>query len=89
MRNTIDHIDPPDPRLSDFAGRKVIVYCSKCGMRKQYDASAMLEKIEDIRLPELRLKLAEAEGCDKTRNAYYDRCGLVYDIEAMGRSRFG
>jgi len=51
MRNTIDEIDPPDPRLSDFAGRKVIVYCSKCGMRKQYDASAMLEKIEDIRLP--------------------------------------
>jgi len=42
-----------------------------------------------VRRPELRLKLAEAEGCDKTRNAYYDRCGLVYDVEAMGRSRFG
>jgi len=47
----------------------------------------MLEKIEDIRLPELRLKLAEAEGCDKTRNAYYDRCGLVYDIEEMERMK--
>ena len=76
--------EPPDPRLSDFAGRKVIVLCKKCGLRKQYDANAMLAKIGDVRLPELRLKLAEAEGCDKTKNAYYDRCALRYDVEAMG-----
>lgn len=75
--------EPPDPRLSDFAGRKVIVQCKKCGLRKQYDATAMLRKIGDIRLPELRPKIAAAEGCEKVGNEYYDRCGLVYDIEAM------
>nr|CAD6417583.1 hypothetical protein REQ54_01726 [Rhizobium sp. Q54] len=82
-RKPLPDDEPPDPRLSDFAGRKVIVLCKKCELRKQYDATAMLRKIGDIRLPELRPKIAAAEGCEKVGNEYYDRCGLAYDIEAM------
>ncbi|MCJ8521234.1 hypothetical protein ABID21_004309 [Pseudorhizobium tarimense] len=44
----------------------------------------MLQKTRDMSLPELRLKIAAAEGCPKTRNPYYDRCRLAYDVEAMG-----
>ena len=79
-----DWRDPPDHHLAEFAGGKVIVECKVCGMRRQYDASAMLDKIGDIRLPELRLKLAAAEGCSRTENRFYDRCGLRFNAKVMG-----
>ena len=68
--------EPRDFHLIDFAGRKVVVQCEACGLRKQYDADAMLARTGDIRLPELRLKLAVSEGCLRAPNTFYDRCGL-------------
>ncbi|CAD7055528.1 hypothetical protein RHAB21_00734 [Pseudorhizobium halotolerans] len=83
-RKPLPDDEPRDPHLADFTGRKIVVQCATCGMRRRYDASAMLKKVPDMSLPELRLKLAEAEGCLKVHNPYYDRCGLRYDVEAMG-----
>lgn len=76
--------EPRDYHLTDFAGKKVIVQCEVCGLRKQYDADAMRARLGDIRLPELLVKLAVGEGCTRAYNAFYDRCGLGYDVKAMG-----
>tara|TARA_R110000765_G_scaffold266176_1_gene365551 strand:- start:205 stop:465 length:261 start_codon:yes stop_codon:yes gene_type:complete len=76
--------DTRDFHLADFAGRKVIVRCEACGLRRQYDADAMLARIGDVRLPELRLRLAMSEGCARVHNTFHDRCGLSYDVDEMG-----
>lgn len=83
-RKPLPDDEPRDPHLADFAGRKIIVRCTACGLRRRYDASAMLAKAGDMCLPSLRLKIAAAEGCSKVRNPYYDRCTLAYDVQAMG-----
>src|SRR3546814_6465665 len=79
-----DDADPRDHHLIDFAGRKVIVECARCGMRRQYDANEMLARIGDIRLPELRLKIARAEGCERVEKSFYDRCRLAFNPKEMG-----
>ncbi len=56
---------------------KVRVECS-CGMKKQYDAKALLERVGDMPMPSLLGKLAEANGCSKTKNTFNDRCQLRY-----------
>jgi hypothetical protein len=56
---------------------KVRVECS-CGMRKQYDAKALLERIGDMPMPSLLDQLAQANGCSKTKNNFNDRCQLKY-----------
>jgi hypothetical protein len=53
-------------------------------MRRRYDADTMRTKVGDVCLPSLRLSIAAAEGCQKIGNPYYDRCGLAYDVQAMG-----
>ncbi|NTG94241.1 hypothetical protein [Rhizobium rhizogenes] len=75
------------PYLSDHAGGKVIVTCPTCGMRRQYDVNAMLEKIEDRPMPSLLAVIARAEGCERVDNLYSDRCKLHYDLEAMRLSK--
>jgi hypothetical protein len=84
MATEDDGRDPRDHHLADFVGGKVVVECPECGMRRQYDAAAMLARIGDIRLPELRLKIAAAEGCDRVGNQFYNRCMLRFDQRAMG-----
>jgi hypothetical protein len=37
-------------------------------MGRRYDAKAMMQKVRDMNLPELRLRLAAAEGCSKVGN---------------------
>lgn len=56
---------------------KVRVDCS-CGMKKQYDAKALLERVGDMPMPSLLGKLADANGCSKTKNTFNDRCQLRY-----------
>ncbi len=56
---------------------KVRVECS-CGMKKQYDAKALLERIGDMPMPSLLGQLAQANGCSKTKNNFNDRCQLRY-----------
>lgn len=73
--------------LSDHADGKVIVTCPKCGMKRRYDANALLRKIEDQPMPSLISKIAKAEGCERTVNVYEDRCALAYDLAAMRLSK--
>ncbi|WP_200951647.1 MULTISPECIES: hypothetical protein [unclassified Ensifer] len=47
-------------------------------MKKQYDAKALLERIGDMPMPSLLDKLAQANGCSKTKNNFNDRCQLKY-----------
>ncbi|WP_455918744.1 hypothetical protein [Ensifer canadensis] len=56
---------------------KVRVECS-CGMKKQYDAKALLDRVGDIPMPSLLGQLAKANGCTKTKNNFNDRCQLKY-----------
>ncbi|ACP24937.1 hypothetical protein NGR_c11520 [Sinorhizobium fredii NGR234] len=63
--------------LSEFVGRKIQIEC-ECGVKKQYDARAMLKRIGDRSMPTLLTELAIANGCVKTGNKFYDRCRLVY-----------
>ncbi|WP_080582692.1 hypothetical protein [Sinorhizobium fredii] len=63
--------------LSEFVGRKIRIEC-ECGVKKQYDAAAMLKRIGDRAMPTLLTELAVANGCGKTGTRFYDRCRLVY-----------
>lgn len=69
------------PYLSDIAGGKVVVSCQRCGLERRYDAAAMIERAGDVSLPELRIMIARAEGCQRADNVYRDRCELAYSRE--------
>ncbi len=69
------------PYLSDIAGGKLAVSCQRCGMKRRYDVAAMIDRVGDVSLPELRLMIARAEGCLRTDNGYRDKCELAYDRE--------
>lgn len=62
--------------LSEIAD-KVRIECD-CGLKRQYDAEALLARIDDLPMPSLLNKLAKANGCTKTENPFSDRCRLVY-----------
>ena len=68
------------PRLSDHRGGKIAVICGKCGMRKRYDASAMLQRIDDLPMPVLLIEIAKAEGCPFAGKKEGERCMLHYDL---------
>lgn len=63
--------------LSEFVGRKIRIEC-ECGVKRRYDAAAMLKRIGDRSMPALLTELAIANGCERTGNRFYDRCRLVY-----------
>ncbi len=63
--------------LSELVGRKIRIEC-ECGVKRCYDARAMLKRIGDRTMPALLTELAIANGCGKTANKFYDRCRLVY-----------
>lgn len=52
-------------RLSEFIGEKIRIEC-ECGVRKTYDAKAMLDRIGDRSMPGLLTELAIANGCSRT-----------------------
>lgn len=62
--------------LSEFV-LKIRVEC-ECGLKKQYDAKALLDRIGDERMPSLLPRIARANGCTKTENQIRDRCKLHY-----------
>jgi hypothetical protein len=68
------------PKLSDHAGGKIVVACSKCGMRRRYDANAMFDRIGDYPMPLLLIEIASAEGCPRAGSKSDDRCMLHYDL---------
>jgi hypothetical protein len=80
------------PKLSDYAGGKVIVFC-ECGITKQYDADAMRARIGDERLTALLERLASVLECPKAGandwggDIRAKMCQLRYDIERMGGYR--
>jgi hypothetical protein len=63
--------------LSEFYGEKIRVDC-ECGIRRIYDAKAMMDRIGDRSMPALLTDLAVANGCHRTANKFYDRCKLHY-----------
>lgn len=73
------------PYLSDYLGRKIIVNCNLCGMRRQYDAGALLARLlEDMAMPDLVIEISKAEGCARAIDRKFDKpCGLRFDREAM------
>lgn len=62
--------------LSEFV-LKIRVTC-ECGLKKQYDAKALLDRIGDQSMPGLLPQIARANGCTKTENQVRDRCKLYY-----------
>lgn len=65
--------------LSQFAGRKVGIECA-CGLRRRYDASAMLARLGgDIDMPSLMKRLSKAEGCDRKDMMERSLCTVGYD----------
>ncbi|MDB5582854.1 MAG: hypothetical protein JWR80_8030 [Bradyrhizobium sp.] len=68
------------PKLSDYAGGKIAVACSKCGMQRRYDADAMFERIGDFPMPLLLIEIAMAEGCPLVGRKSGERCMLGYDL---------
>lgn len=62
--------------LSEFV-LKIRVQC-ECGLKKQYDAKALLDRIGDECMPSLLPRIARANGCTKTENKVRDRCRLHY-----------
>lgn len=68
------------PKLSDHQGGKIAVICDKCGMRRRYDANAMLARIGDAQMPLLLINIAKAEGCPRAGSKAGDRCMLHYDL---------
>lgn len=73
------------PYLSDYLGRKIVVNCTICGMRRQYDAGAVLARLaEDMAMPDLAIEIAKAEGCARAIDRKFDKpCGLRYNRESM------
>ncbi|WDZ80961.1 hypothetical protein PWG15_24730 (plasmid) [Ensifer adhaerens] len=56
---------------------KVQIEC-ECGLKKRYDAKALLDRIGDQSMPALLPRLARANGWTKTENQFRDRCKLHY-----------
>ncbi|MEY9785435.1 hypothetical protein ABIA23_006903 [Sinorhizobium fredii] len=71
--------------------KKIRVKC-ECGVKRQYDAKALFDRIGDRSMPSLLADLSAAIGCAKSANLYRDRCKLTYDmppgeLSASRRSR--
>lgn len=64
--------------LSDVTTDKLRIECD-CGLSRQYDVAALRGRTEDIGLPELKDRLAKAEGCRKVgKHHVYDKCRAKY-----------
>jgi hypothetical protein len=65
--------------LSTYPADKIIVTCSRCGLRKQYDKAAMLAHGER-RLTDLLAEIARRGGCTRRDGhvAYGNECRAVY-----------
>lgn len=71
--------------------KKIRVKC-ECGLKRQYDAKALFDRIGDRSMPALLGEISAAIGCEKSANVYRDRCKLTHEmppgeLSASRRSR--
>jgi len=71
--------------------KKIRVEC-QCGVKRQYDAKTLFDRIGDRSMPALLGEISAAIGCAKSANVYRDRCKLTYEmprreLSASRRSR--
>ncbi len=59
--------------------KKIRVRC-ECGVKRQYDAKELFDRIGDLSMPSLLGRLAVAIDCEKAANVYRDRCKLTYEM---------
>ncbi|PLU02518.1 hypothetical protein [Sinorhizobium medicae] len=59
--------------------KKIRVKC-ECGVKRQYDAKALFDRIGDRSMPALLGEISAAIGCIKSANLYRDRCKLTYEM---------
>ncbi|XNO40690.1 hypothetical protein ACL2DZ_00615 (plasmid) [Sinorhizobium meliloti] len=62
-----------------LAWTKIRIKC-ECGVKKQYNAQQLFDRIGDQSMPGLLSEFSKALGCPKSGNLYRDRCKLTYDI---------
>lgn len=64
--------------LGDLRQRKLRISCAKCGLRKQFDVAALIERCgRDAKLPTLKDKLTRCDKLDVGR--LHDYCKAMYD----------
>lgn len=59
--------------------KKIRVKC-ECGVKRQYDAKALFDRIGDRSMPALLGEISAAIGCENSANVYRDRCKLTYEM---------
>jgi len=62
-----------------LAWTKIRIKC-ECGVKRQYDAQQLFDRVGDQSMPELLSEFSKAIGCPKSGNLYRDRCKLRYDM---------
>lgn len=62
-----------------LAWSKIRIKC-ECGVKRQYDAQQLFNRVGDRSMPELLSEFSKALGCPKSGNLYRDRCKLTYDM---------
>ncbi|ASP77383.1 hypothetical protein CN153_08165 [Sinorhizobium meliloti] len=62
-----------------LAWTRIRIKC-ECGVRKQYDARQLFDRIGDRSMPGLLSEFSKALGCPKSGNIQRDRCRLTYDM---------
>ncbi|ASP63423.1 hypothetical protein [Sinorhizobium meliloti] len=62
-----------------LAWTKIRIKC-ECGVKKQYDARQLFDRIGDRSMPGLLSEFSKALGCPKSGNIQRDRCRLTYDM---------
>ncbi|RVM04477.1 hypothetical protein CN116_19340 [Sinorhizobium meliloti] len=62
-----------------LAWTKIRIKC-ECGVKRQYDAQQLFDRVGDRSMPELLSQFSKAIGCPKSGNLYRDRCKLRYDM---------
>lgn len=66
--------------LSELLARTKIRIKCECGVKRQYDARQLFDRIGDRSMPGLLSEFSKALGCPKSRNIHRDRCRLTYDM---------
>ena len=66
------------PHLSEVTFDKVAVVCEACGLRRRYDRRTVLDRLGDMKMPELLNEIARRESCPRLDVRWGEQCGLVY-----------
>lgn len=67
--------------LSDLSGPKLSIYCRYCDLRRRYDRQALINKVGNVKVPQLLEALAKAEGCSRhPPKSWSERCGVLMGV---------